>query len=408
MRQNTFSLKKFFVFSFVFVSSVGMTACGSSEFGTKGTIPPGPASTKVGTESVLFTKEEVKEQKQNISFKGITLEDLIPTECGIKAYKITYETTDINGNRVMASGLLSLPIEKNSGPILSYQHGTTTLRLNVPSNPLRSHEVVTVGLTFGGSCYAIVAADYLGLGDQTNFHPYLHAQTEATATADLLSSVIPLMKSLGYTWDKNLYLAGYSQGGHATMALHRHLEQNNLFTVTASTPMAGPYDLAMATKIVLKEGGPKANIYAGYVILTLHHYYNMFKDLGEAVNVPYAAALPSLYDGTKTPSEIQKVLPLNLNKMLTPKFIESVNDENSDVVKIFKENNVYDWKPKAPVHFLHALADTDVPFANAKKTAEHMEALGADITFTDLGNFNHSTAFVPALLNAHAWYRSLR
>ena len=51
------------------------------------------------------------------------------------------------------------------------------------------------------------------------------------------------------TTTDELFLLGYSEGGYATMALHRELQQfhSDEFTVTASAPMAGPW----STTIIL-------------------------------------------------------------------------------------------------------------------------------------------------------------
>ena len=62
-----------------------------------------------------------------------------------------------------------------------------------------------------------------------------------------------------------LFLMGYSHGGHVTMALHRELEQYhaNEITITASAPMAGAYrrlvgsvqDKPMMALVVESKGG---------------------------------------------------------------------------------------------------------------------------------------------------------
>jgi hypothetical protein len=62
-----------------------------------------------------------------------------------------------------------------------------------------------------------------------------------------------------------LFLAGYSQGGHTEMALHRELERyhTNEFAVTASAAMAGPYDMS---GVELNLCPPAAqSYYAAYV-----------------------------------------------------------------------------------------------------------------------------------------------
>src|ERR1051326_8920384 len=106
------------------------------------------------------------------------------------------------------------------------------------------HSELVVGLAFATSGYAVAMPDYLGLGDSPGLHPYHHARSEATASVDMLRAARAFCAANGFQLNGRLFLAGYSQGGHATMALLRELEtwHMNEFTVTACAPMAGAYD----------------------------------------------------------------------------------------------------------------------------------------------------------------------
>ena len=47
--------------------------------------------------------------------------------------------------------------------------------------------------------------------------------------------------------NSQVFLTGYSQGGHACMATHKYIHENSLqseFDVIASAPCSGPYDLS--------------------------------------------------------------------------------------------------------------------------------------------------------------------
>lgn len=83
--------------------------------------------------------------------------------------------------------------------------------------------------------------DYLGLGDSPGRHLYCHSKTEATASIDLyvLQKLCQLKNVL---YNDQLFIFGYSQGGHAAMATTREIQLNHSdeFTITASAPMSGP------------------------------------------------------------------------------------------------------------------------------------------------------------------------
>ncbi|MBO0155283.1 hypothetical protein J0688_25075, partial [Vibrio parahaemolyticus] len=67
----------------------------------------------------------------------------------------------------------------------------------------------------------------------------------------------------------HLFITGYSQGGHVAMATHKVIERDYAreFTVTASGPMSGPYNLAKMTTIINSDG-TNANVNAGGTLFT--------------------------------------------------------------------------------------------------------------------------------------------
>ena len=62
----------------------------------------------------------------------------------------------------------------------------------------------------------------------------------------MLIAMQELNKQLSVKTNEQLFLTGYSQGGHACMATQKKLEEEytNQFTITASSPMSGAYDIS--------------------------------------------------------------------------------------------------------------------------------------------------------------------
>jgi hypothetical protein len=163
---------------------------------------------------------------------------------GIDLHKVWYLTPNIAGKPDTASGLVIFPqVEGIPQPLLCYQHGTVDGPADVPSNRAGGWELAGVGAALG---YVACTADYLGLGESKGFHPYIHAATEASCAVDLLYATRELAKQLNFPLKNQLFLTGYSQGGHASMALHRLLEQNYTkdFPVTAAAHLSGPYSVS--------------------------------------------------------------------------------------------------------------------------------------------------------------------
>ena len=70
--------------------------------------------------------------------------------------------------------------------------------------------------------------DYIGMGESPGLHPYCHGASEAT-TIDMIRAVREA-ESLdmipGMTADNGeMFVTGYSQGGHAAMATHKYVEE---------------------------------------------------------------------------------------------------------------------------------------------------------------------------------------
>jgi dienelactone hydrolase len=106
---------------------------------------------------------------------------------------------------------------------VSWQHGTTTQRSEVPSKPTPDEGVVA-SLVFAGHGYLLAAPDYLGLGTSEGRHPYYHAESTAASVVDLLRAARRLAEARDLAWPEPLFLTGFSQGGHASIAALRELE----------------------------------------------------------------------------------------------------------------------------------------------------------------------------------------
>jgi len=332
----------------------------------------------------------------------------------VNFYKIDYDTIDPLGARIQASGALFLP--QNVGkplPLLSYQHGTTTLTNDVPSGGTSDDDIV--GLIFGSAGYAAALPDYLGLGDGPGFHPYVHARTEATACVDLLRAARRFCASNSIPLTSQLFLAGYSQGGHATMALHRELENyhTNEFTITASAPMAGPYDMSgVELSDLLSARCPPNPYYYAYVIISYQRVYALASTWSDLFAPPYATTIPQLFNGNIDGSTINLSLPAcNISNILSSALLTNLqNDPNCPFRQALRDNDVDQWKPVAPMHLYHCFADDQVPYANSQVAYSNFLARGASqvqLIDPDPGA-NHKDGWVPCLTAAKTWFDTLK
>ncbi len=335
----------------------------------------------------------------------------IPTTTSISTYKLSYYTTNVKGQLVIATAGIAVPNETalDDRALLSYQHGTSTKRTESPS--ANGNELLLNGAYFASNGYLVVAADYLGLGDNLEFHPYLHAKTEASACADAIIAA----EQLKLTTSRKLFLTGYSQGGHATMALHRYwqTQYGSIQPVTASAPMAGPYDLSGSVIGTAKQTTKVARssvMYTGYLILSMNMIYGLYPNLSQVVNAPFDTQMPGLFDGNLANAEIAGRLPATLPELLQPSFISMMaTGSNDPFLEAVRENDVYDWKPLAPVQFCQGDADLDVPPSNTVKAMARMSALGATVSRATIATgLNHASAAMPCFKATAAYFETLR
>ena len=272
----------------------------------------------------------------------------------------------------------------------------------------------SVGIGFATTGYAAAVPDYLGLGDSPGLHPYLHARSEATACVDMLRAVRTICATNGFPLASRLFLCGYSQGGHSTMALQRELEayHTNEFTITACAPMAGPYDLSGVTTDDFLDGAPNPNPY--YFLCLLGAYqdvYHLGPSLASLLAPPYNTTLPPLLNGNTSGAQINAAMPTNAVQVLQTNFLAAFRSNPRHPFRLaLQENDVYLWKPVAPMRLYQCSGDMDVDPANSQIALASFQALGdTQVQFFDpLPGADHDTCAQPSLLLAKTWFDSLR
>lgn len=339
---------------------------------------------------------------------------------------VVYETFDHRNLSDLASGLLLVPTKVPGSsfpepparvPMISLQHGTLCADQIAPSEG-RTTADVNSGMIFATGGYAVSMPDYPGMGNTSpGLHPYLHARSEAVASVDMLRAVLQFMKTAPLPQPNGrLFIAGYSQGGHATLALQRELETFHAkeFPLAASAPMAGPHDLS-GTMQPLIFSGQAYNFpaYVPYSILGLNSVYH-FGTCDDFFKPPYADSLPSLFDGSHYGSEISAQLPTVPAEILTDAFISNaIGNTNDPFVAALRKNDTYrDWVPTAPTHFYHCASDDIVPYSNSVVAVNAFLNAGASSNLVQLidplPSATHTGGFFPSIFACKEWFDTLK
>ena len=336
---------------------------------------------------------------------------------GITLYKLNYNTVDPSGAATTASGMLAVPnAAPGALPLLSYQHGTRVAKSDVPSM-LGNDDLMHVGYPLASGGYIVSMPDYLGLGDSSGTHPYLYAPSEAAASLDMLRASRATLLTLNIAWNRKLFLSGHSEGGHATMALHRAIEQSASaeFTVTASAPISGPYDLS-GTELPFLLASPGSigdsvnnSALLTYVFLAYNPIYHLFNSLSTVFTAPYDTQIPTLLSNAQSGAPFDPTVLPRPSLLLQPSFIAGLRSNPSfPTFTALQQNNVYDWKPIAPVRLIYSKGDTVVSYRNSQVAFDRMTALGASVQLVNLGDsIDHLSNRDPGIAAAKSWFDTL-
>jgi hypothetical protein len=126
----------------------------------------------------------------------------------VKAYRIEYATPNTHNKMIKASGLLAIPQKAlgEKSPLLSYQHGTTFLDKNAPSNSASTISGISKLASTG---YIVSAPDYIGYGTSAStIHPYIHASSLASASVDMLRAAKTFLSHAKYIIHQKFTIKG--------------------------------------------------------------------------------------------------------------------------------------------------------------------------------------------------------
>ena len=221
----------------------------------------------------------------------------------------------------------------------------------------------------------------------------------------MLKAATELAEQKGLPFNGKLFLAGYSEGGYATMAAHKAIEENGLdgFTLIASFPGAGAYDLKGMQAHIFSLQEYDDPHYLAYMARAYQIYYDQDDLLTDFFKEPYASRIPGLFDGIKGADEINSQLTTKISDLIQPDMLTGIdtNPKFNYLKTAFAENSLTDWKPAIQMYMYHGTSDTTVPFQNSVETFNKLLSNGtstSNLTLTSLQG-THSTAIQPYIEN---------
>lgn len=370
--------------------------------------------------SVIFAQNVVSVEFLEHRPKAELLDEFGPfISYGADLYRVLYETPDIHGVTDTASGLFLYPVAEFNDrifPSLIYQHGTVGSRWDVPSELQGGYQLA---LFWAGVGYATTAADFLGLGESRGFHPYVHSETEASAAIDLHLAVRDYALDNQLYINEQLFVTGYSQGGHAAAAAQKKIQEDyaGQLEVTASAPMSGPYNISGVMRDLMLGDDEYLFVgYAPYSALSYNLEYNFFDHPNELFKEPAATWIQEYYNEEINlwTLNIQLISWLSTNYGGSiPKymFLDSMinvieTDPDHPINQALRDNDLINWAPAAPTRLYYCMADDQVPFMNSVVAQDTMIAAGAtDLEAIDVNSgADHGGCVNPAINSAYIFF----
>lgn len=337
-------------------------------------------------------------------------EFISPVKYEVAGYEIIYKTRWHDGSEILASGFVYVPQNvEEKVPTLILNHGTQLKK----EFKMKLGGLEAGCIAFATDGYLVLYPHYIGLGKGEKTHLYQIAESEAFANIDMLRAVRELKKELSFVTNEQLFITGYSQGGHAAMAAHKMIQEeySNEFQVTASAPMSGAYDMTGVQAGVMFE---KYNhqAYLPYLLLSLEEQYQMWDgDIYEVFKEPYQTVIRNMLNHDHSLKQVSVLLPEVPADMMRDDLVaEFKNNPDFIFTKVLSLNNNYDWKPESPMMLCYCNADEQVNYKNAFIARDKMKENGAERVFVRNGGkkYGHNKCALFSLMNTKFFFDSIK
>lgn len=382
------------------ILAIIFTACNGDNDGVNPQPDVPEASPKTLVESVRIFQRPVGDLKGFISVSGLDVDvDLLVHN--VTMYDVIYNTM-YKGESIEASAVMLVPDTEDTVSTISFQHGTIASDAEAPSNLQLGDGQIILASALSSLGMVVVLPDFIGFGASVEImHPYYVEDLTATSVMDAIYASRQLADELELSIDTDLYLAGYSQGGYATMATHKHIEESgaDFYDLRASFPSSGGYDIKAFQEYFFDLETYRQPFFLTYVANAYKESFDWHQPLSTFFNEPYASEIPDYFDGSLSGSQINERLNDTITVLVNADFLSNPEASEYDfVTDAFRENSLTDWTPGIKMFMYHGDADITVPYQNSVGVYAQLLANGASedvVSFTTLPGGTHGTGISP-------------
>ena len=309
--------------------------------------------------------------------RKVNLEPLPGTaQCDVTVSQINYLTPGVQpGEITNSSAAVLVPSGINCpGPYPLVVFGRPTVLEKAQANADLTNPTTDLLMTFlAAQGYAVVATDFLGYAQSKYpYHPYTHVGTEVSCMLDSIRATRNAASWLGLKLNGKIMISGYSQGGHASMATQRAIEQENTgeFNLVAVASLAGPYNISGALAYGATHPINGVQSIVPFQIVSYQNIYgNAYSKTSDVFNAPYDGFIATMFPTLLTTDEANAMLPTGTPEqaqaaMFKPAYLTDLatNPQNTTFAD-GKLQDLLGWNPKTPSILCGSTADPTVSFA---------------------------------------------
>jgi dienelactone hydrolase len=350
-----------------------------------------------------------------VTFKGLT------AASAVDFYDVFYYSSSPNGGLTLLSGVLAVPQHPSKPvPLLAYQHATLIKRTDAPSQNPNDPETLAVAAAYASNGYAVAIADYLGLGSSTSIQPFLIDSLTVPGCIDMIKAAQTALVKLDIGINGQLFISGYSQGGHNALAVEHELQEHpqSGLSVTATAALSGAYNLVSPDFFgiaSMPDVSHDATVVMAFVIFANNTYEMAPANLADAFEAPWPPQIPTLFDGSQSQSDIfndffhcTSCAPLP-SAVINVSFLQTVlEDPTNPLAVALNQDQQWNWAPAAPTEIGWSATDDLIPPTQSQQAFGFMSAAGAPVTAVTFTGFTHDQTFVPATVSARRFLDQFR
>lgn len=292
----------------------------------------------------------------------------------VDMYEVTYKGLWLDSSFIIAKGVMYVPKTETPAAEMVYCHGT---RISIAQSCGIDDLEQVVTMMHAVDNYVALFPYYYGLGGGEKQHVYQDSWTEAMSVIYMIKACREIYPKIGRSTSGQLFLTGYSQGGHAAMATHKMLESGAFPEVklTASSPMSGAYDMtgAQAKTMFRKYDQPH---YLPYLLISYQYAYHLLPgNVYDVFKEPYKDELEKAFKQPRSVDYgyVNSILPKIPGDMVVDSLLARFkSDSTFPFTRKLQENCLVKWVPKAPMQLCACYGDNEVMYQNTEVAYDYM------------------------------------